>query len=498
MEESQTVVVIGGGLGGLSAAISLRQRGFDVTLYEKNTHFGGKLNRHEQDGFGFDLGPSLLTMPHVFERLFTGSGKAMDDYVQIEEIPLQWRAFFPDDSHIDLYGNLQKMAEENPQFGKEDMSDYRNFLEYAKKIDRTTVPGYFEKGLDDLKDVLRFHGPIEAFKGFDYPSTMQHGINKRVKNPHMRDMLGYFIKYVGSSSYRAPAVLNMMAHMQHEQGVWYVKGGLHRLAEGITQLARDIGIKLYTGVSVETALTDGQNNIETLLLNDGSRIEADYYVSNMEVLPFYRHVLDRMPKKFEKLEKQFEPASSGLVLHLGVNRKYPQLRHHNFFFSNDSKRNYEEVFEKKIIPGDPTIYVVNTNKTDPSQAPEGYENLKILPHIPPLQQEQYTKEDYMNFRSTVLEKLESMGLENLRNHIVTEYMLTPHDIEKMYNSDHGAIYGTVSDKKKNKGFKHPKKDREIGNLYFVGGTVNPGGGMPMVTLSGQQVGRMISESADRE
>ena len=496
MSPAKKVIVIGGGLGGLSAAVTLQQNGFDVTLYEKNDHLGGKLNRREQDGFGFDLGPSLLTMPYIFERLFERSGRKMSDYVEIEELEHQWKSFFPDGQTIDLYGNLEKMQRENPSLSKKDMKEYENFLEYAGNIDRITLPGYFEKGLDDIKSLIKFHGPLSALRGFDYFSTMQQGINKRIRNPYMRDMLGYFIKYVGSSAYNAPAVLNMMAHMQHEQGVWYVKGGLHRLAEGIIRLSEEIGITLHTNRPVETALTRN-GEIEKVILEDGSEAVADYYVSNMEVLPFYRHVLDTGPSNMEKLSRKFEPASSGLVLHLGVAREYPQLSHHNFFFSTDSKRNYKEVFDKKVLPQDPTIYLVNTNKTDPSQALPGHENLKILPHIPPIQEEEYTKEDYLKFRERVLVKLENMGVTGLRESIVTEYMLTPHDIQSLYNSDHGAIYGTLSDRKKNKGFKHPKKSKHIGNLYFAGGTVNPGGGMPMVTLSGQQVGAMITEEANK-
>ncbi|GAB3068037.1 phytoene desaturase family protein [Salinicoccus sesuvii] len=495
MTGNKTALVIGAGLGGLSAAITLSQNGFDVSLYEKNEHLGGKLNRHEQNGFGFDLGPSLLTMPYIFERLFTQSGKTMEDYVEIEELPLQWRSFFTDGRRIDLYKDLEQMAFENPELTDQDLKEYRKFLDYAGKIDRLTLPGYFERGLDDIRSIIRFHGPLTALRGFDYFSTMQQGINKRVSNPHLRDMLGYFIKYVGSSSYNAPAVLNMMAHMQYEQGVWYVKGGLHKLAEGIAQLARDIGVKIHTGQAIKTAVTNNEKEIQHIVLEDGSKVSADYIVSNMEVLPFYRRILDTPPRNLTSLENKFEPASSGLVLHLGVDRTYPQLSHHNFFFSRNSKKNYEEVFNKKIMPSDPTIYLVNTNKTDASQAPEGYENLKILPHIPALQKKEYTKADYLAFRETVLKKLEDMGLTDLRKHIVSEYMLTPHDIQSLYFSDHGAIYGTISDRKKNRGFKHPKKAKDISNLYFVGGTVNPGGGMPMVTLSGQQVGAMI---ADRE
>ncbi|REB07814.1 phytoene desaturase [Sporosarcina sp. BI001-red] len=488
---NKSVIVIGGGLGGLSAAISLAQNGYSVSLYEKNTHLGGKLNRLEQDGFGFDLGPSILTMPHIFERLFRGSKKRMMDYVPMTRLSREWRSFFPDGTVLDLYGDLRLMERGNPSLTRDDIKEYYSFLTYAKRLYDTTEDGYFAEGLDTTKEVLAHHGVLSSLKGFDLTSTMYEAISKRISDPHLRDMLSYFIKYVGSSPYEAPAVLNMMIYMQHVQGCWYVPGGMHKLAEGLTKLAVEAGVQLHTGMGVIRAHTSKDKQITGVELEDGSLKSADYYVSNMEVIPFYKNMVDVDKKFVRKLEKKFEPSSSGLVVHLGVSKTYPFLNHHNFFFSENLHEQMDKVFKKHELPDDPTLYVVNTNKTDPSQAPPGHENLKILPHIPYIQDNPFTKDDYLKLEARVLNKLERMGLHGLRENIVTRDVWTPHDIERTYGSDRGAIYGTVSDKKKNNGFKHKKQSELYDNLYFVGGTVNPGGGMPMVTLSGQQVSHKI-------
>lgn len=486
LENQKRVVVIGGGLGGLSAAISLAQRDYSVTLYEQNDHLGGKLNRLEQDGFGFDLGPSILTMPHIFEKLFMDSGKRMSDYVRIHRLDREWRSFFPDGKVLDLYGDLQKMEQMNPQLSRRDMKDYQKFLQYSKGLYDMTEAGYFKEGLDSTNEVIKHHGALKSIKGFDLFSTVHEAIDQRVRNPHLRDMLSYFIKYVGSSPYDAPAILNMMVYMQHAQGCWYVPGGMHYLANALVQLAEEVGVKLHTGIGVRKMKTAGDQIIGAELAH-GEIVEADYFISNMEVIPFYQKMVESDPKFTKKLEKKFEPSSSGLVLHLGVKKSYPQLNHHNFFFSENLKKQMDKVFVKKQLPDDPTIYLVNTNKTDPSQTVPGHENLKILPHIPYIQNNPFTPADYLKLESNVLKKLERMGLEGLRENIVTRDVWTPHDIERTYGSHRGSIYGTVSDKNKNKGFKHPKQSERFDNLYFVGGTVNPGGGMPMVTLSGQQV-----------
>lgn len=490
MVNTKQVVVIGGGLGGLSAAISLRQKGYDVSVYEQNTHLGGKLNRLEQDGFGFDLGPSILTMPHIFEALFKGSGKEMREYLEIQRLPHQWRGFFPDGTFLDLHESLEDMEQLNPTLTKKDIKQYKQLLAYSKSLYDITEEGYFNEGLDNLKEVLQYHGVFRSLRKFDLSSTMFEAIDNRIQNPKFRDMLSYIVKYVGSSAYHAPAVLNMMIYMQHAQGIWYVPGGMHNLANAIVKLAEDIGVQFHLGKKI-VKLETNNGKITSAYIDDGTKLTADYFVSNMEVIPLYEKLIGEKETYTKKLKEKFEPASSGLVLHLGVKKSYPQLAHHNFFFSSKMKKQMVSIFEKHELPDDPVIYLVNVNKTDPTQAPPGHENIKVLPHIPYIQDKPLTRQDYEAFAEKVLEKLERMGLEDLRENIVTKDMWTPHDIERTYSSDRGAIYGTVSDKKVNKGFKHPKQSDRYDNLYFVGGTVNPGGGMPMVTLSGQQVAKKI-------
>ena len=261
---------------------------------------------------------------------------------------------------------------------------------------------------------------------------------------------------------------------------------MHLLAQGLVKLAEEVGVKFFTNQGI-FQLQKENGKITGAILESGEKVTADYYIANMEVIPVYEKLLNEKQSFIRKLKNKFEPASSGMVIHVGVRKTYPQLGHHNFFFSENLKRQMEKIFHKHELPDDPTIYLVNVNKTDPSQTKPGFENLKILPHIPYIQNNPFTKEDYEAFAEKVLMKLEKMGLEHLRENIVTKDIWTPEDIERHYLSDRGAIYGTVSNRKKNKGFKHRKQSELYDNLYFVGGTVNPGGGMPMVTLSGQQV-----------
>lgn len=483
---SKKVIVIGAGLGGLSSAISLAEEGYEVEIFEKNDKIGGKLNIMEKEGFTFDLGPSILTMPHIFNNLFKKIGKDFKDYVPIKKLNLEWRSFFEDGDIIDLYNDLDEMLSKNKSLTEKDINGLKEYFKYTKKIYDLTETGYFEKGLDTLPEVIKHYGLIKTIFGFDYFKTMHQRISKYLDNKNLIHMMDFFIKYVGSSPYHAPAVLNLLFYVQNQFGLWYVEGGMYNIAEGLNKLMNELGVKIHLNSEI-VKMNKNNEKIESIILKNGEEHKADIFVSNMEVIPAYENLIQEKTDILKEYKKKFEPACSGLVLHLGVKKKYDILRHHNFFFSKDPEKHFESVFKNYKLPSDPTIYLVASTKTDKNQAPEGYENIKVLPHIPYIQEKPFTKEQYLELRENVLEKLERMGLTDLRKNIIVEEMWTPHDIKELYYSNKGAIYGVVSDKKINRGFKAPKESEKYNNLFFVGGSVNPGGGMPMVVLSGQQV-----------
>lgn len=484
---AKKVIVIGSGLGGLSAAISLAQEGYEVTIHEKNPKIGGKLNVLKAEGYTFDLGPSILTLPHIFERLFERSGKKMSDYIPIRTLRPHWRNFFEDGKVVDLDPDPAIMAAEARKVG-EDPANVERFLKYSADLYDLVNEGYFEQGLDDAAGFREFYG-LGKFLKFDLFRTMHGGVARHLKTRHMRDIFDYFIKYVGSSAYRSPAFMNCMATIQYRYDLWYVDGGLYHIALGLQRLMDELGITVRLNSEVTEVRKQGDR--VTGLMANGEFHAADIIVSNMEVIPAYEKLLAEDDAFMKSLEK-YEPACSGLVLELGLDRKYPQLAHHNFFYSDHQKEHFKTVFQKHQLPPDPTIYLVAASRTDPTVAPDGCDCLKILPHIPYIDDANpLTREDYMALKERVLDKLERMGLTDLRKHVVFEHCWTPIDIREQYNSNKGSIYGVVSDRFKNLAFKAPKQSVKYPNLFFVGGSVNPGGGMPMVVLCGQNVAKKI-------
>ena len=500
-KESPTAVIIGAGLGGMSAAIMLAKEGFRVTVFEKNDRLGGKLNLLETQGFRFDLGPSIFTLPQVFHPLFESDGRSLEDYIAIRRVDPQWRNFFEDGTVIDLWERTENMRSELAKLDGGDVAfgDYSRFLDYARLQYQVVERGYLREGLDGFWELIRFYGMRDG-RDMDWANSMSGAINKRVRNPYLRDILAYFIKYVGSSANDSPAFMNLMPNIQLQFGLWYVQGGMYELARAFERRLAELGVHVCLGTEV-TRIERTGNRATGITLRDRSgqqrSLNADYVISNMEVIPAAEHLLQQTPRELKKLQR-FEPACSGIVVHLGLDRIYPQLAHHNFFYSRHQDQHFDRVFHDKKLPDDPTIYLVAPTRTDPSQAPPGCDNIKILPHIPYINDKNpYTYEDCVALKELCFTKLERMGLTNLRKHIIVEDFWTPFDIQKRYNSNRGSIYGVVCDRRKNFAFKAPKRSSDCTNLFFVGGSVNPGGGMPMVSLSGQHVARMILREEGR-
>lgn len=386
-----------------------------------------------------------------------------------------------------------------PGDSEKNWSQLQDFLSYARQQYKMIDEGYFGQGLDTLWEFIKHYKLTLANGSMDYRHSMSKSIHRRMENPQLRQVFEYFIKYVGSSAHDAPGYMNLMPIIQFDYGLWYVKGGMYNLAKGLEKLCADLRIPIDLHSEVRSVNRSPGKSVSGITLADGTNMKADYVVCNMEVIPAYDQLLSQPGRYLKKIEKRFAPSCSGLVIHLGTDRIYEQLAHHNFFYSKDQDQHFDSVFKQGKLPEDPTIYLVAPTRTDPSKAPPGCDNIKILPHIPPIDRENpLSEEAYLEYKERVIDKLERMGLSELRKHTLVEDVLTPTDLQQMYNSNRGSIYGVVSNWKKNLGFKFPKQSSRFRNLFFTGGSVNPGGGMPMVILCGQKVAdRIVTAESHR-
>ncbi len=485
------IVVIGAGLAGMSTAIRLAAEKHEVIIVEKGERVGGKLNFREGNGFHFDTGPSIITMPWVLEKLFADAGKKLSDYLEIVRVQPEWRAFWEDGSQLDMRADLVDMMDTLYRFAPDDADHFLRYLDQARSLYRLTEKGFYRQSIRDLSDLRKLHS-LRELMAMSPMKTVHQTTASYFSNPKIQQLFDFLVMYVGSSPYEAPAILTQLAHVQLGLGVWYISGGLYNIARAEERLLHELGATFLMNAKVQRINTS--NGIaKGVTLEDGRVIEADLVVCNLEVTTAWRTLLSEDSSQQEALNKgeKFSPSVSGLVLLLGLDRTYPQLAHHNFFFSADPMKEFHQMFAEGVPADDPTIYIGVSARTDPTQAPAGKDNLFILTHVPPLKVGDRWEPHRDRYKRLVMDKLERNGLEGLQHHVEWSYEFTPDDLYQLYGANGGSIYGVVSDRKKNGGFKHSNLSQEVKNLYFVGGSSHPGGGVPMVTLSGILTANMI-------
>ena len=483
------IAVIGGGLAGLAAACTLGARGHRVVLFEKNAWLGGKAALFEQDGFRFDMGPTILTVPRVLERIFSEAGQRMQDRLDLRRIDPQWRCFFDDGSVLDLKQDLSEMATTLQAYAPGAQEGYADFIGMSAKLHEVSEKFFFWRSVEDISDTLDMKKNLDLATLRDVLSlrmgtTVAGQIRKRVKDGRVAQMLDHFVQYVGSSPYGSPAVLCSIAHMQTNDGVWYPMGGTRAVPMALEKLGRELGVsyRTETGISRIHA-RDGQ--VRAVETDDGDIIEVSAAISNMDSVRTYRELVGGEPaKKFGKRWKR-EPACSGVVLYLGLDRAYPHLAHHDFVFSRDPEEEFDYIYRRGEPAPDPTCYIAAPSRTEPGVAPPGGEALYILVHTPYLRPHHDWTAMLPAYRKVIFDKLaRSAGMPDLQDRIRVERVLTPQDIHERYRVLNGAIYGLASHGRFFGAFKPGNRSRDLSGLYLAGGAAHPGPGMPMVLMSG--------------
>lgn len=502
-------IVVGGGVGGLAAAIRLRARGARVTLLEKNARVGGKLNvweavhpnRPTDRPFRFDTGPSLLTMPFVFEDLFRAAGADVRDYLEITRLDPISRFVWADGATLELRSDPAAMREQLQRFAPDDVSGYarllargRHIWDLAGEFFLMNAPEELMKASDrKFADGLRMATIPFRIGMFDKFSRC---IDRHIRSPRLREVLYQYATYSGASPFRAPATLAVIPYVEQHFGGWYPRGGMYAIAEALEQLATSIGIEVRTKADVAQIDIEGGRVVGVTLDNE-SEIAADAVICNADVVWAYQHLIaagDRPHRPDAKLAA-IEPGGSGMVLMLGVDGTYPQLAHHTKFMPADYTSDLRAMFDTQTIPDDPCIYVAATTRSDPSQAPHGCENLFVLCSAPPLGDGKinWTIEG-PRYEAQVIETLERrFGLTDLSKRIVVRRRMTPVDLARDYNAYRGSIYGISSNGLKAAFLRPPNRDNKVRGLYFAGGATHPGGGLPLVALSGKIAAGMAAD-----
>lgn len=484
LNKSKKVVVVGAGIGGLATAIRLIVKGYEVEVFESNPYVGGKLSQIKSKGFRFDAGPSLFTMPELVDELFELANKNPRDHFNYLQLDESCRYFYPDGTFLRGYSDIDKFAEESANItGVNPINVKKHLLKSAYIYDSTAFL-FLERSLHKLKSYLS----LRVFKSFlKLPflgifSTMHAANSKALKNEKMIQLFDRYATYNGSNPYIAPSILNIIPHLEFNKGAYFPKDGMYSIASSLFELAQSLGVKFNLNTKVTKILVEDKKVSGVQIGND--KVLSDYVVCNLDIHFVYNFLLKEQ-KKPSKILAQ-ERSTSALIFYWGVNKSFDNLDLHNIFFSSDYSQEFDCLKQGQDIYSDPTVYVNITSKKNKSDAPQGCENWFVMINVP-----SNTGQDWdtliVKARQYIFQKLSKQLETKLDSHILTEEILEPRSIESKTASYQGSLYGSASNNKMAAFFRHSNFSNDIRDLYFCGGSVHPGGGIPLALSSAKIV-----------
>ncbi len=479
-ENNKSVFVIGAGISGIAASIRMRNKGYQVTVFEANHFPGGKCSTEKKDGFRFDMGPSVFTLPHYVDELFELSGKDPRNYFNYTPLDPVYTYFFEDGSTLDAFHGKEKFATQLASRTKDKKEDIIQYLDKTETIYKLTEEVFLKNSLHRLKNfftrpvlkgILNF-GKIGAFE------TMNSANQRAFKDSRLVKIFNRYATYNGSSPFLSPATLNVIAHVEIVKGAFYPVGGMVSITSSLVQLAKDVGVEFRFSTPVKEILIE--NNKAVGIRTDTDKLFANLVISNMDIYNCYQKLMPAAKRPAKTLDQP--KSSSGIIFYWGIKKEFRELGLHNILFSENYEAEFDSIFSKKTVYHDPTIYLNITSKHSPTDAPPGCENWFSFINVP-----NNSGQDWDAFiaasRENMIRKINRVLKTDIRPLIVSEMVFDPRVIENRTSSAFGAIYGNSSNNKFAAFLRHANFSKDIKNLYFCGGSVHPGPSIPLCLLS---------------
>ena len=483
--------IVGSGIGGIAFAIRMACLGQQVHVFEANAYPGGKLAEITLDGYRFDAGPSLFTLPQLVDELFALAGKNPRDYFQYERLPEICRYFWEDGTRLHTHQDPDKTATEIAEVLGESAQNIRTYIAHAGTKYNIVSDLFLDNSLHKLstwtgKKALTGYANLHRLGLFD---TMHNSHRKRFKNPKTVQLFDRYATYNGSDPYQTPATLSIIPHLEYNLGAYFPAGGMIEIPRSLSRLAQELGVEFHLEEPV-TEIRCSASQVTGIKTNKGT-YDFDFVASNADIRPTYERLLTRLPKPKKLLNQP--KSSSGIIFYWGVNRTFEELGVHNIFFSDHYKREFEAIFNSQTMDEDPTAYVHISSKVAPDDAPVGCENWFVLMNAPANSGQDW--DQLVNAtRKNVIAKISRILGVDLEKQIVSEDYLDPRRIETRTSSSGGALYGNASNNKFAAFLRHPNYRPAIKNLYWIGGSVHPGGGIPLCLSSAKIAAKLFQEN----
>jgi phytoene desaturase len=483
--------VIGAGLGGLSAAIEIALQGIDVDLFEQNESAGGKAGSISLNGFRFDTGPSLLTMPFVLESIFNDARKDIKKYLTIRPLEKHCIYFFPDGISVTAYSDIDKFSDEISKSTKDGKGRLVSYLNYCRTIYNLTADIFLFNDFHDFNTFKKYASlkTLVNIRKIDSLRSMHKANASFFQDVKTIQLFDRYATYNGSNPYKAPATLNIIPHVEYNMGSFIAMQGIYSVTEALCKLAMEVGVKIHTKQHVESILhKDGK--IKGISLS-AEKLSYDLVVSNVDASVTYNKLLNDTTSKNAKRYNRLEPSSSALVFYWGMNYK-SNLGVHNIIFSSDYKKEFNEIFSGNICPEDPTIYIYISSKFRNDDAPSGMENWFVMINAPYDKNQDWSVETDKSMERIIKKIGKTLG-SDIKSKIRCESILTPPEIERRTSSSRGSLYGISSNSRSAAFLRQSNRSKQHRGLYFCGGSVHPGGGIPLVLLSGKLTAAAIAK-----
>lgn len=480
--------VIGSGISGIASALHARHKGYAVTVFERNIRPGGKISEWRKAGFRFDLGPSVFTMPELIDELFVLFDKDPRDYFSYSRLDPSFRYFFEDGSHITAHADLHQYGQEIERKTCDSASQLNDYLVDVARIYDITNEVFIEQSLHIPKNFMKrkVASGVLRFRHIHAFHSMNKGNKKFFKDPRLVQIFNYYATYVGSDPMIAPATMNVIQHLEINMGTFMCDSGMYGIVDALYRLACDVGVEFEFKTTIDRIEVVGGQAVGVKV---GSRfLPFDCVISNMDVHHTYAHLLPEVKPPFRVLDQP--RSNSVIVLNWAMGSTYPELPVHGIFFSANEEGEYAEIAQNKTVSDDPSVYVYVSSKHVSGDAPEGCENWFLLisvPHDEGQDWQQITERVSAHCK----QKITRILGRDVQQDILFENHLNPKDIEDIYLAYKGAVFGNSSNGMFAAFLRHPNFRRKIKNLFFAGGTVHPGAGIPMCMNSAKIVGKLL-------
>jgi len=494
--KKKSIAIVGAGLGSLSTAIYLRKFGFNVDVYEQSNYVGGKAASIEFNGFRFDAGPTLLTMPFVLKEIFALYEEDFSHYLQLQKLETVCKYFYPDGTVLNAFTDQEKFAKEIEANTTDSSFSVKKYLNYCKTIYDLTADLFLKRSFTEFSTFFNFNALKTLFliKKIDTNRTMHRANSKYFSDKKTIQLFDRYATYNGSNPFKVPATLNIIQHVEYGIGGFIPEKGIYEIPLSLFRLAEKIGVKFFFNSKVEKIVLNDRK-AEGLIVNWNERKFHKKYsaiVSNADVNFTYQKLLSGVKIKQAEVYSELELSTSALVFYWGIKGEYDSLNIHNILFSENYEMEFQELFEKKICPTDPTVYIYISSKYNHNDSPKGYENWYVMINAPYIH-EQNWEEEISRSRNVIIDKIKKVLNLDINSKIVAEKILSPEMIEKNTSSYKGSLYGISSNTKFAAFLRQKNRCKEIKGLYFCGGSAHPGGGIPLVLLSGKITAELIKK-----